>query len=207
MYIKRKEAGMRDNFFDFLRGIPFFEELCDDDIRSISKYCTDKVFEPGQIVFYPHLNIKKRNMKLGDFIYKLQKSVLTFLDEVCQKKYQFLTERKRPGIYWINEKTNSNDKIASIGLNVKQGFIQHGVAINFTNDLLLSKSIISCGEKNRKSVSLENIYPDIVNQYLKKNGTTFFKGLEKIFTPHNFAKTMHYYGCLILLYFFYKEWE
>ncbi|MCK5197930.1 MAG: cyclic nucleotide-binding domain-containing protein, partial [Spirochaetales bacterium] len=43
---------MKDSFFDFLRGIPFFEELSDDDIHSISKYCTDKVIEPGQILFY-----------------------------------------------------------------------------------------------------------------------------------------------------------
>lgn len=42
---------MKDSFFDFLRGIPFFEELTDDDIHSISKYCTDSIFEPGQILF------------------------------------------------------------------------------------------------------------------------------------------------------------
>ncbi len=43
---------MKDNFFDFLRGIPFFEELSDNDIHSISKYCTDSVFPPGYILFY-----------------------------------------------------------------------------------------------------------------------------------------------------------
>ena len=42
---------MNDSFFDFLRGIPFFEELSDNDIMSISKYCTSKVIEPGQILF------------------------------------------------------------------------------------------------------------------------------------------------------------
>jgi signal transduction histidine kinase len=42
---------MSNSFFDFLRGIPFFEELSDNDILSISKYCTAKVVEPGQILF------------------------------------------------------------------------------------------------------------------------------------------------------------
>ena len=42
---------MKDTFFDFLRSIPFFEELSNKDIQSISKYCTDKVFKPGQILF------------------------------------------------------------------------------------------------------------------------------------------------------------
>ena len=42
---------MKDSFFDFLRSIPFFEELSNDDIHSISKYCTDSIFEPGQILF------------------------------------------------------------------------------------------------------------------------------------------------------------
>lgn len=43
---------MGDSFFDFLRGISFFEELSDSDILSISKYCTAKVIQPGQILFY-----------------------------------------------------------------------------------------------------------------------------------------------------------
>ncbi len=42
---------MDDSFFDFLRGISFFEELSDTDILSISKYCTAKVIQPGQILF------------------------------------------------------------------------------------------------------------------------------------------------------------
>jgi len=42
---------MSASFFDFLRGIPFFEELSDNDILSISKYCTAKVIEPGHILF------------------------------------------------------------------------------------------------------------------------------------------------------------
>ncbi|MDA3940245.1 MAG: cyclic nucleotide-binding domain-containing protein [Spirochaetia bacterium] len=42
---------MTDNFFDFLRSIPFFEELSDDEIISISRYCTSTLIEPGQILF------------------------------------------------------------------------------------------------------------------------------------------------------------
>ncbi len=42
---------MVDNFFDFLRGIPFFGELSDTDIISISKYCTAKSIGPGHILF------------------------------------------------------------------------------------------------------------------------------------------------------------
>lgn len=42
---------MNESFFDFLRGIPFFEELSDNDILSISKYCTAKTIEPGHILF------------------------------------------------------------------------------------------------------------------------------------------------------------
>ncbi|MCK5153460.1 MAG: cyclic nucleotide-binding domain-containing protein [Spirochaetales bacterium] len=42
---------MSDSYFDFLRGIPFFEELSDTDILSISKYCTAKIFGPGHILF------------------------------------------------------------------------------------------------------------------------------------------------------------
>jgi signal transduction histidine kinase len=42
---------MSENFFAFLRGIPFFEELSDSDILSVSKYCTDKIIEPNYILF------------------------------------------------------------------------------------------------------------------------------------------------------------
>ncbi len=42
---------MSDIFFDFLRSIPFFEELSDKDIHSISKYCTSKIIDSGSILF------------------------------------------------------------------------------------------------------------------------------------------------------------
>lgn len=48
---KNKEEIMNNSFFDFLRGIKFFEELSDTDILSISKYCTSKVIGPGLILF------------------------------------------------------------------------------------------------------------------------------------------------------------
>jgi lipoate-protein ligase B len=163
--------------------------------------------EPGQIVLYPVINIKIRKIKLGDFIAKLHDVATAFLNDVCQNNFQFQAEPRNPGIYRLNPKTLNNEKIVSIGLGIKNGFIQHGIAINFSNELNLPKHIISCGEKNRKFTSLKKIYPDAINQYISKKGTEFLKKIEKCIQSDNIQKDEHYYGSLILLYHFFKSFK
>ncbi len=42
---------MSEKYFSFLRKIPFFKELTDDDIRNIAGYCSDVVFKKDEILF------------------------------------------------------------------------------------------------------------------------------------------------------------
>ena len=39
-------------YFKFLRGIYFFQELSDQEIRNILKYCQEESYEPGAAVFF-----------------------------------------------------------------------------------------------------------------------------------------------------------
>ncbi len=39
-------------YFHFLRKVPFFENLSDEDIRDIMRYCREEELSPGQVIFY-----------------------------------------------------------------------------------------------------------------------------------------------------------
>ena len=39
-------------YFHFLRKVPFFEKLNDEDIRDIMRYCREEELSPGQVIFY-----------------------------------------------------------------------------------------------------------------------------------------------------------
>ncbi len=43
---------MNGKYFNFLREIPFFKGLTDDDINNIAGYCSDITFERGEILFF-----------------------------------------------------------------------------------------------------------------------------------------------------------
>ena len=39
-------------YFHFLRKVPFFQNLNDEDIREIMRYCREEELSPGQVIFY-----------------------------------------------------------------------------------------------------------------------------------------------------------
>ncbi len=39
-------------YYHFLRKVPFFQNLNDEDIREIMRYCREEDLEPGQVIFY-----------------------------------------------------------------------------------------------------------------------------------------------------------
>lgn len=94
---------------------------------------------PGQLVIYPIVNLKKRSLGVSDFVHLLEKIGTELLAELglnCSTKKGF------PGL-WIEDK-----KIASIGLQVKKWITCHGIAININNDLNIFDFIVPCGLDN-----------------------------------------------------------
>jgi lipoate-protein ligase B len=101
---------------------------------------------PGQIVVYPIINLKKHSLGVSDFVHLLEKIGIEFLAELGVR---CCTKKSFPGL-WIQDR-----KIASIGVQVKKWITFHGIAININNDLSIFDLIVPCGLDNVKMTSAE----------------------------------------------------
>jgi lipoic acid synthetase len=102
---------------------------------------------PGQIVFYPILNLQQRRLGINEYIRTLEQIGIELL-----KHFGVESDRRKgfPGL-WVNEK-----KIASIGVRVSRQITYHGMAINISNDLSIFETIVPCGLENVKMTSVFN---------------------------------------------------
>jgi len=101
---------------------------------------------PGQLVIYPIINLKKYSLGVSDFVHLLENIGIELLGELginCSTKKGF------PGL-WIEER-----KIASIGVQIKKWITCHGIAININNDLSIFDLIVPCGLENVKMTSAQ----------------------------------------------------
>jgi lipoate-protein ligase B len=126
---------------------------------------------PGQIVIYPIINLKKNNLSVSDFIRLLEKIGTEFLAALgvnCSVK------KGLPGL-WVSAQSrvlndalrptqpkrasqpppfNATDKkIASIGVQIKKWLTFHGMAVNINNDLDIFDLIVPCGLDNIQMTS------------------------------------------------------
>jgi lipoyl synthase len=91
---------------------------------------------PGQLVFYPILNLSDINLQINEYIRTLEQIGIELLEQLgieSQRKKGF------PGL-WVNER-----KIASIGVRISKSITCHGMAINIHNDLSIFDSFVPCG--------------------------------------------------------------
>ena len=91
---------------------------------------------PGQLVLYPILNLRRRNLRPVDHVRRLE---CTILDTLAAFDVPGRTVKGRPGV-WIGPR-----KIAAIGVAVRGGVTMHGAALNVTNDLAWFNAIVPCG--------------------------------------------------------------
>jgi len=90
---------------------------------------------PGQIVLYPILRlVNPRGVRA--YIKVLEQTVIAVLQR------SGITARARQGLpgVWVG-----SEKIAFIGIRIKNRVTQHGLALNVNNDLELFKLIVPCG--------------------------------------------------------------
>jgi len=91
---------------------------------------------PGQLVFYPILDLRARRLGIGEYIRSLEDIGIELLSQL-----NLDTERKEgfPGL-WVGPR-----KIASIGVRVSRQISYHGMAINIQNDLQIFSHFVPCG--------------------------------------------------------------
>ncbi len=91
---------------------------------------------PGQLVFYPILDLRVRGLGVGEYVRTLEAIGIELLSQLNVE-----AERKKgfPGL-WVGPR-----KIASIGVRVSRQVTYHGMAINIRNDLRIFAHFVPCG--------------------------------------------------------------
>jgi lipoyl(octanoyl) transferase len=91
---------------------------------------------PGQLVFYPLMDLRRLKEGVRDFVTVLEQSVVQLL---AQYSIVAASKPDAPGVY-VN-----GQKIASLGLRVRHGCTFHGLALNVAMDLSPFNDINPCG--------------------------------------------------------------
>lgn len=108
---------------------------------------------PGQLIIYPLINIKARNMNIIDYI--------NVIEDICidvfnNNRIELIRKKERNRGLWVKSAKGSR-KIIFIGLRYSRGVIHHGLSINFHNDLEKFRKINPCGLDGREISSLEEL--------------------------------------------------
>ncbi|MHC4439582.1 MAG: lipoyl(octanoyl) transferase LipB [Planctomycetota bacterium] len=100
---------------------------------------------PGQLVFYPILNLQKTGLGINKYIRELEAIGAELLGQL---NVQSTRRKGAPGL-WVGER-----KIASVGVRVSKFITYHGMAINIQNDLSIFDYIVPCGLDNIEMTSV-----------------------------------------------------
>jgi len=113
-------------------------ELADRDIEvvQIRRGGGTTAHNPGQLVFYPIMNVQRRGLGISEYIRELEAIGIELLGRLGVE-----AGRKKgfPGL-WVDGR-----KIASVGVRVSRFITYHGMAINICNDLSIFELIVPCG--------------------------------------------------------------
>jgi lipoyl(octanoyl) transferase len=100
---------------------------------------------PGQLVFYPILNLSAFEEDLHWYLRKLEDIIIKTLEDFGIKG------KRIPGLtgVWVD-----SNKICAIGVKVTRWVSMHGFALNLSTDLNYFKYIVPCGITDRGITSI-----------------------------------------------------
>ena len=101
---------------------------------------------PGQLIAYVLLDVKRKNLGVRKLVTALERAVIRFLGK---HGIEATADPKAPGVYV------KGDKIAALGLRVKQGGCYHGLSLNVDMDLADFDRINPCGYPGLQVTSLQ----------------------------------------------------
>ena len=106
---------------------------------------------PGQLVAYLLLDLPRRRLKVRELVHLMEQAIIDTLAD-----YGIEAERKdgAPGVYV------AGDKIAALGLRVRNGCSYHGLAINVDADLAPFGWINPCGNEGLKTIRMKDFGVD-----------------------------------------------
>jgi lipoyl(octanoyl) transferase len=101
---------------------------------------------PGQLVGYPHIDLRRRNRDLHRYLRNLESALIEASAIFGVRGY------RREGLTGV---WTDGGKLASIGVGVRQWVTFHGFALNVSTDLSYFNWINPCGIKDCPMTSLE----------------------------------------------------
>ncbi|XDD51604.1 lipoyl(octanoyl) transferase LipB [Leptospira sp. WS92.C1] len=126
-----------------LENLLFGEEFLDNQgisLHWIQRGGDFTAHEPGQLVIYPHIDLKKRNLSIRSYL----ENFLQILADSARKTWglDLVSNSDAPGLYL---RSDPSKKICSIGVNFKSFFTSYGIAFNIDNDFKAFRCIHPCG--------------------------------------------------------------
>lgn len=107
---------------------------------------------PGQVIAYVLIDLKRRNIKVREFVALLEDALIATL-----ARYNVVGVRKpgAPGVYVLFQ--HELQKIAALGLKITRGCSYHGVSLNVAMDLAPFGWINPCGYPGLRSIDLASL--------------------------------------------------
>lgn len=102
---------------------------------------------PGQLVVYLLIDFKRMGIGVRELVRRIEQSVIDLLAELGITAYG---DENAPGVYVAGE------KIASLGLRIKNGAVYHGLSLNVDMDLKPFEWINPCGYAGLKVTQLKD---------------------------------------------------
>lgn len=106
---------------------------------------------PGQLVCYAIVDIRRRDIGISDLVRDLAGAIS---DELDSWGISAAYDSDRPGL-WTDDQ-----KIAAVGMRVKQGTSFHGAALNVHTALDAFTMIVPCGMPDAKTTRMADLNPD-----------------------------------------------
>lgn len=145
-------AGIQTKESSFLTGRNELSRM-GIEVCSIKRGGDATAHEPGQIVIYIHLDLKKRNIQLSHFFRQIFRITQESIESVWNIPLHYRDED--PGLY-----SEEGKKIVSGGISFKSFFTAHGIAVNLENSLNTFSHILPCGLKDVLPGSLKEMGAD-----------------------------------------------
>ncbi len=123
-----------------LLATPEFLASLGIELRDVERGGDITIHEPGQLVAYPIIDLKRHRQDLHWYLRQIEEAVIRAL-----AMFGLPTTRLTglTGVWCIAN--GSQRKLASIGVHARDWVTWHGVALNVTNDLRTFDHVVPCG--------------------------------------------------------------
>ncbi|HLS98656.1 MAG: lipoyl(octanoyl) transferase LipB [Porticoccaceae bacterium] len=107
---------------------------------------------PGQIVGYPMLDIRRRDIGVRELVSAIENAIVATLAACHIEAYP---KPDAPGVYV--RKGQGEAKIASLGIRIRRGCSYHGLSLNVDMDLAPFRRINPCGYQGLEMTRISDL--------------------------------------------------